>query len=237
MGFSFDGVDDRLKKTVTNFASGWTEYTIASWIKSDVSGNDKGWCNLAPTTSNDSYGGIRYDVAGVSGGGTNVMKFGVLIGASQIQCESASSVQTTSLQHVVGRWKSNAQAELWIDGSITAHTFQTAAKAGSIDNGNNEIVLGAGPKDGAGGGWDGDIYEVRVYNRWLSQEEIETLYNTRGTDNIVQGLELKYGKISGSFGGTIPTTSNLIKDLSGNGNHLTASGNPKYADNPIKYRK
>jgi len=237
MGFSFDGIDDRLLKSVTNFASGWTEYTVATWIKSNVTGTDRGWCNLETPTGSDGRGGLRYDISGAGGGGTNVIHFGVRVGATSIKCESASSVQTTSLQHVVGRWKSNAQAEIWIDGSMTVHTFQTTAKVGSIDAGYNEITLGVGSKYVVGGGWDGDVYEYRVYDRWLSQAEIETLYNCRGTDNIVQGLQFKYGGIIGSSGTTIPTTTDLIPDLSGNGYHLTASGNPKFADNPIKTKR
>ncbi len=226
MAYLMTGTGGRYTRTVSNFANGWSGYTVTSWIKSDLTLDDQGWFNLMEPDQSDTAGGVRYDAGGASGGGTDTMKFGLFTSGavSNPQVETANNVQTTEVQFVVGRWSSGEQIEIWIDGVQPTPVYQTAIETGTIVGTTyTQITLGAGPKETVGQNWDGTIYETRVYNRALSQGEIESMYAMRGSDTILNGLQLWYRDSGIAAGTTIPTTTNLIKDLSGAGQHLTAS--------------
>lgn len=226
MGFLFNGLDGSLIRAVTNYANGWSGYTVASWIKSNLTNNDQGWFNLAAPDQSDNHGAVRYDAGGANGGGTNTMKFGLLTSGTVAnpQVESASNVQTANVQFVVGRWSSGNQIEIWIDGVQPTPGYQTAVETGTIVGTTyTQLTLGAGPKETLTQTWDGIVYEHRVYNRALSQGEIETMYALWGADMNIDGLQLWYRDSGLSPGTTIPTTSNLIKDESMGGQHLTAA--------------
>ncbi len=238
MSFSFNGLDGRITRTVVNYANGWSGYTVASWIKSNLTTDDQGWFNLAAPDGSDNHGGVRYDAGGASGGGTDTLKFGLTTSAGILQIETANSTQSTSLQFVVGRWSSGNQIEIWIDGAFPTPVYQTTVGTGTITGTTfTQITLGAGPKETGTQTWDGEVYEVRVYDRSLSQGEIETMYALRGADTNFGGLHLWYRDVALSPGTSIPTTSDYVKDMSVYGQHLTATTTTTAAENPLTTRR
>ncbi len=237
----FDGTTSHsFDRLITSFVSAWTEYSVASWIQSDVTNTDKGWFNLAEPDGSDSRGGVRYDAAGVNGGGTNLMKFGVVFtGGGGVQVESANNSQSTNLQFVVGRWKSGSPCEIFVDGVVSTPTAQDAGVVATLD-GNlfNKVVLGRGPKENVGGSWDGHVYDHRVYNRWLTDEEIMTMFVLRGADANYDNISLWYRETGLAPGVSVPTTTDLLKDVTINELHLTANATGIVeSDRPLKYQR
>ena len=92
--------------------------------------------------------------------------------------------------------------------------------AGNTSNTNTKQCVVGVNEDGLSGFFSGQIEDVRVYNRILSQAEIETIYNSSGADGITDGLELWLPFKEGADGATIG--SNVIKDQSNN--TITGSG-------------
>ena len=58
--------------------------------------------------------------------------------------------------------------------------------------------------------WDGYLDDFRVYNRFLSQEEIETLYACRGNDWIIDGLINWWPMNEGSEGSTVSSLIDVV---------------------------
>jgi len=159
------------------FGNGLDAITITVWIKSDVTNTDKGFINFMIPSGNDDRD-IRYDAAGGNGGGTNVMKMGLAVATDAttttiLQLESSNDSQTTEWQHVALTWKSGESLKFYINGSLDAPTDNRAPATGTL-TGFTNITVGKGAKDNSDtASWDGLIDEIRVYNKALSQEEVQ----------------------------------------------------------------
>jgi len=93
----FDGAGDHvIDDDGELFLNGLSALTIAMWIKSDVTNSDRGFINGEQSDDNDNVCTMRYDAAGSSFGGTNLLKMAVTStpGGEQ-QLESSSNLQTT----------------------------------------------------------------------------------------------------------------------------------------------
>ena len=167
----FDGTGDRVvDNTAASYLNGLDAITVCMWIKSDLVGSDKGFINGEDPDGGDNVVTMRYDSSGGNGGGTNVLKMAVTSTEAEQQLESSNNAQTTEWQHVAMAWASGQQLSFYINGVPDVPTDNYAASTGTT-SGCTKLVVGAGSKD-AGGGWDGLIDDVRIYNRVLTAEEI-----------------------------------------------------------------
>lgn len=80
------------------------------------------------------------------------------------------------------------------------------------------------------------LEDVRFYRRVLSLAEIQSIYHSMGSDNIVNGLVGRW-LMNEKPDGTAASGANSIKDISGNGNHGTPQNSPVYRATPIKLIK
>lgn len=85
-------------------------------------------------------------------------------------------------------------------------------------------------------GLNGLLDDVRIYNRRLSAIEIQTIYATRGTDGIVDGLVLRTQLEEGTSGSS-PAGAGFVKDLSNNKNDYTPTGSPVYRESVLRFRR
>ena len=169
------------------------------------------------------------------GGGTpSVIKCGIETTTLTGQVETSASSQTNEWQFIAMTWISGGDVEVFIDGQLnTPSATLNLPLSGTtvLGTGTTGIYLGTGAKGSATTGWNGNMEDVRFYNRKLSAAEIETMYSTRGNDNIVQGLlfrtlfnELPVGQAA--------TTSSVV-DISGLlGDADTVGGTPTYVESP-----
>lgn len=82
----------------------------------------------------------------------------------------------------------------------------------------------------------GNIEDSRLYNRILTANEIETIYNARGVDGIVRGLVGRYQMGAGAQGVSItdPTTLQDVSDQKHDGSILA---DPQWEEGLVKRRR
>jgi hypothetical protein len=110
----------------------------------------------------------------------------------------------------------------------------TQAVTGTMNYASNtDMYLGNSPVNIDARTFDGRMWDVRVYTRALSQEEINILYHSRGSDNIVNGLTGRWMLNEKTEDATASGASSII-DISGSSNNGTPSGTLTYKAKPIK---
>jgi hypothetical protein len=168
---SFDGGVGEVRGDCP-YLNGLDAISFGAWIKSNVVGTDSGCVIFANPAGNDQRG-FRYDAAGGSGGGTNVIKFGVSTEEGSHENESASNVQTTQWQHVMVTWTSGQAAKLYVNGVLNNLSYEADVINGTTA-GYTDVVIGRGGKD-TGGSWDGLVDDVRVYEVALTAQQVQTV--------------------------------------------------------------
>ena len=153
-----------------DYLNGLDAVTITVWIKSDLAGTDKGFIQGEEPDGGDNIMTIRYDAAGATAGGSNVLKAAVVAPGNEQQLESSSNLQTTEWQHVALVWSRNEELRLYINGELDTPAANSAARDVSTSD-VTTFIVGQGGKD-AGGGWDGLIDDVRIYDTALTDIEL-----------------------------------------------------------------
>jgi hypothetical protein len=165
-------------KNAPGYLNGLGAITVAMWIKSRVTNTDNGFIIAENPAGNDSFVTMRYDAAGASFGGTNILKMAVTSSpGGEQQLEAASGLQTTNWQHVAMTWKGGELIHFYADGKPITPTGQGAANAGTI-SGCTTLIVGKGGKDLSGNpgtGWNGLIDDVRIYSTVLTAAQIAEL--------------------------------------------------------------
>ena len=117
-----------------------------------------------------------------------------------------------------------------MDNEVTGATFATDQVA------NLSLGVTAG---GSGEGWYGGIDDIRVYDRVMSVEEIQTIHACRGTDGVKDGLSLWYQLNEGVEGAVVSQTLyNIGMDGNSAPNLVTVTGSPTFDYScGIKYRR
>lgn len=239
MSVEFDGTNQKIEDADgENYINGLSAITTSIWVKSDVTSTDKGFVFGLPTPdSTDKYITMRYDAVGSVSGGSSLVKMGLSLTSGEHNRETSSSTQTTNWQHCLFKWSAGNDIRIFLDGSEdTLGTGIFGPNTGTITN-CTTLALGIGSKDGTTGGWDGLIDDFRIYNRALSDNEILTLYTSRGADRIVHGLQVRYVFRDFTSGTTLATTSDAVKDIGPNGNrHATRTGTtgPVYRESVLR---
>ncbi|NQT83629.1 DUF5011 domain-containing protein [bacterium] len=159
-----------------DYLNGLDALTVAMWIKSDVTGTDKGFFICQDPDGNDSSVTIRYDAVGYQSGVTNCLKVGVTATDGEQQLESCENLQDTDWQHVTLTWESGGLTKLYVNGMEDTPASRADPNMTGTVTGATTMMIGRGGKDtGTTRSWDGLIDEVRIYNRALSSEEIKWL--------------------------------------------------------------
>ena len=167
----FGGDGDRVvDNAAAAYLNGLSALTVCVWVKSDLTNIDRGFVSFEDPSGSDDRD-IRYDAAGSTAGGTNVIKYGVTSTGGGQQNESSSGVQVTDWQHIAVTWSSGEVMRLYINGVLNTPSHEDAATTGTI-TGCTKVVVGQGCKD-AGGGWAGPIDDVRIYKTALTVDGIK----------------------------------------------------------------
>jgi hypothetical protein len=175
----FSGLGDIvLDNDANTYLNGHGALTVSMWIKSDLINTDRGFIIAEPPVGGDKSITMRYDAAGASHGGTNVVKMGIstVAGSDGPQLESSENLQATSWQHVCMTWSSGDIIRFYVNGAEDTPTGRNNEYQVGTTAGNSILVIGKGGKDGAvGQSWDGLIDDVRIYSYALSHNEVLTL--------------------------------------------------------------
>lgn len=176
---TFDGADERITFGSNGAAivNGLSELTLEMCFKASAISSDRGLI-FGDTTSNnvDSGFNLRFDNAGFSGGGNNVIKAGFGTNSNSGQgstLESSSNIQSTDWMCISVVCDVGTSIDLYKDGLLDTPTNRSHNGTATSVSNCNDLVIGRGAKSGL---WSGKIQSVRIYNRILTADEIRQNY-------------------------------------------------------------
>ena len=134
---------------------------------------------------------------------------------------SISSFTTNTVNNGVWRhiaWVRNpaTRGTLFLDGAEDTHGDNVSINNINVSDGEMVVMGGRYEADYS---IRGELTDIRVYKRALSAAEIKTIYNARGSDNIVNDLKARWLLDELPDGSTADYSANFVKDVSGNGHH------------------
>jgi len=227
MALEFDGINDYLTVPNSNdWAFGSGNFTISFWVKfNDYSGRqDFLGQYVAPEWENQWNFQKSVD---------NKLVFINYVGG----VEKANYEMTDAWPVNVDQWyhlvlvRNTTSILFYIDGISQTLTEITAISTNAMIDvaGVLKIALQASPNF-----VNGSMYDFRIYKGIaLSLQKIQSIYHSRGSDNIVNGLVGRWLMNEKPDGSTATVASSVI-DISGNGNHGTPANSPVYRAAPIK---
>lgn len=80
-------------------------------------------------------------------------------------------------------------------------------------------------------GMDGTLEDLRIYNRVLSQKEVQLIYEGNGQDNLLLGLQHWWTLNNGAEGSIVTLEPDLISKV----NLSTVAGSPTYVKSPRSF--
>jgi hypothetical protein len=141
------------------------------------------------------------------------------------------TITANNLYHILVRYDRNTgNANAWLNGTLinngTGHTVIPVA---------NTLTIGNRTGSAASDRYYGYIDDLRIYQRWISDNEIEDIYGSRGCDFNVNGLLNRW-----LFLDNAPTVvvsgAGSVKDFMGNLNCSLSIGTPQYSESFINIR-
>ena len=151
-------------------------------------------------------------------------------GSQMVSINGGSPVIGETYHFVATYDTSNNESYLYVDGSEIV-----SGDAGANPmQGTNTFRIGQ--KQDTSGEFDGEIWDMRYYNRALSPAEIQAIYRLQGSDNIVNGLKGRW-LMNEKHSGATATVASSVKDVSGNGNDGTPVNSPLYTQAPLRLYK
>lgn len=170
----FDGSGDYLRdEDAELYLNGLSGVTVTAWVKSRQVGYDGGIFAGIAKGAQDADLGLRYDVDGWGGGGSNVIKASLRTSAGSTQVETVSGQQSTGWQHLALVWQSGQSIRVYVNGTEAAKSYDEGPLSGTV-SGIDLLDIGHGTK---GDDWDGFIDEFRLFDRALSAAEVATVMN------------------------------------------------------------
>ena len=167
--FSFDGVDDQVVVPHNANQNGGTQITIDAWVNPIDAGHGR---SIANKRSPSNIGGYTLETVHSPFGPDNSLQWVIMIGGTFRTLQSPANVLTVgTFQHVAATYDGGTM-RLYVDGVEKANMAVT----GAIDPVTDPFVIGRNvfaPADV----WHGLIDELEVFNRALSQSEIQAIFN------------------------------------------------------------
>lgn len=197
---SFDGSDDYINAGDSSGLSALNQFTISSWIRlrelPSVDGS-----NAAVATKWHGSGGARENIMRINAG-SDVIQFYLADESSGTvsNWSSNSSLAAERWYHLLVTYD-GSELNFYIDGVLDVS--RTASV--SVQDTTAPFQIGARNEDSADY-FNGDICDVRVYNRVLSLNEIQTLYEWGSIDIATppgsEGGGISYWKLDEDSGST-----------------------------------
>ena len=219
MALDFDGVDDYVN--IGNLASlnfGVGDFSVIAWFKINSISGYRGIISKW-----DGIGGSGHNGWCIGSWGNDARVTFEILGADQDQMVSTNNFND-GLWHEIAAIRTGGVMYLYIDGNQEA----TENNNQNVDNTKNLLI---GRRYCNGQSWNGDLADVKVYNRALTLAEIQSdMYRYTIPDSSCKGMwRLDEGKMDSAPGGVD------CADISGNGNHGTCEasmGNEDWVAGP-----
>jgi hypothetical protein len=236
MALTFSGNTQRIQLSdsispVRNVAGA----TVCAWVYL----TNKGATNatvVSLTASPSRAANPRIDFfAGEDGGDIHVWAVGrALDGDANQQFISTLSVPINTWSFVSGVWSfSSRYIRLGLNGVYEQSGVLAGWTAGNCSN-TATLANTLGNKDSNGNQLNGRMDDTRIYNRVLSDAELQTIFACHGTDGINLGLQARY-LFNAKQAGFVALGGETAIDIKGNYNGVISAG-CTYAASELKYR-
>lgn len=227
-GFRFDGVDDNMVITHSDdLEFNTTEnFAISIWFKAESNENTGDLISKWPSTHLDTA--YSYAIRILSANSSNPGQISsARYDSDDLFCNGGTIVNSVDgymddlWHHVVYQLNDDGMLELYIDNSLVSSNTDNSIC--SLLSGSN-IIIGSRSNyvEGSRKPYKGDLDEIRIYNRTLSQEEIAALFDfTVSTYEVEIPIDLQVypnpvaSKIIISNQSGYQIRENVIFDLSG----------------------
>jgi hypothetical protein len=207
---------------VTNIPANNANQSVSCWFFYTV--NPTGNQNLIAMMNDPASSG---DQVGFRDQGTGEHILSWAFGGSTL-VEGTFLPTTDAWHHVVWTWDGTTHS-LYVDG-VLDNTSTTAPQTAT------PTAVNIGRWTGGSEYFEGTVDDIRVYDRALSSEEIETMYAALGVDGIVAGLVSRWTMKEGSPG-SIASGAGNVKDLAVNANNGEAFASPTYEAGELRFRR
>jgi hypothetical protein len=186
MALEFDGSSQYIRVTQNSGLPIYndTSYSVCGWVKAPAQ-DDKRIFAEGSSASNSPLLTIGSGHASQSKLGMLVRNDAgtILLGEGALK-ESTGDVFDDAWHHFC--WvDNNGDADLYIDGGLDATNFNyTRSGTFTLNRTGISAIIRAAVSH-----WlDGELFDIRCYNRCLSANEIAEIYHHRGADKVWQGL-------------------------------------------------
>lgn len=199
--------------------------TMMGWVTYDALGTSRALIGLF-----GAVGGTRAKISTLT---SNVVE---LRGRS-LDTDASSTIATTATlavnqrYHIAGVFDFSSKSGLiYINGDLSvAGTFANMTAGNTSDTACETGTIGAN-ESGTNNAWLGHMEDVRIYTRVLGDNEIKTIYASRGCDNIHFGIQARWVLDEQGPGVAVST----VPDVSGNGFGINVSGTLLYSAGTLK---
>jgi len=156
---NFDGTDDYFY--VNNAGLNLSVFSISMWIKSDDTAYTNERCLFSTTNATNVNGTLSLQVDDSSNALQCLLHAGAVINGT-------TQITNTNWHHVVFTRANDGSVVIWLD--------NTNEVTGTLSAPSAYVQFQIGKGHTAYGSWDGLIDHVRVYNRVVTLEEVNSLF-------------------------------------------------------------
>lgn len=174
--FSFDGADDQILVPHSPNQNVGGQLTIDAWVYLASSGHGRPVLNKRHgTTAQDQLGGYTFETTNSPDGPANGLSFVIWSGGSPISLITAANTLSNNVwQHAAATYD-GATMRIFVNGVEVASRSAT----GLIDATSDPLIIGRNAIFPSLA-WAGLLDEVELFNRALSQSEIQSIFNAGG---------------------------------------------------------
>jgi hypothetical protein len=217
--FEFNGIDDRIEINRT-LGSGYAELSISAWVKYN---NNLATSNrYHPIVAKQGTKGNSFILQNMRSGASSnggELFFGVNTPNGTFNAFSGVVPSQNVWYNIVGTYD-GSNVKIYIDGVLKA----TSSASGNINSNTELMMLGDGGYGGYSQLLNGNLDEVSIYSRGLTQSEVTSIYGV-GVPNDISTLNpiswWRMGEAANYSGGTWTLT-----DQGSGGNDGTSSTIP-----------
>ena len=165
----FDGSDNFVEIPYTEDFNITEGITLGAWVTANVP-FDPQWRGII-NAKKSTYGPYLLQT-----GGAAKAEIGLYLGGAWTWLRTASSLERDVFHHVVGVYDLDSGLHIYFDGQLDDGEGSAGAKPNAIDENTDEGVTVGHFYNLAGRWWDGIIDEVVIYNRALTEDEVNELF-------------------------------------------------------------
>ena len=214
---SFDGTDDSVSVPDANALDLTTSMTLSAWVKMDAVSNRFQALIYKERNGNDGSYALEADSTVSSRPGLNFRTTGWQA------ARAPDPLSTATWAHLAATWDGTT-AKIYLNGTLV----KTQTMTGTITTSTGLLKIGGTAITGSNQHVDALIDEVRIYNRALSQVEVQADKNTSVATQLegappASTLVAAYGFDQGS-GTTVADSSGYANDGTISGASWTSSG-------------